>query len=54
MLHPRDCIRDGVSFVMSRWLQISSLDEFSDYLTGDRLEGGPNDVAHGLNLISDY
>jgi hypothetical protein len=54
MLHPRDCIRDGVSFVMSRWLQISSLDEFSDYLTGDWLEGGPNDVAHGLNLISDY
>jgi hypothetical protein len=54
VLHPRDCIRDGVSIVMGRRLQISSLDEFSDYLKGDRLEGGPNDVAHGLNLISDY
>jgi hypothetical protein len=39
---------------MGRRLQISSLDEFSDYLTGDWLEGGPNDVAHRLNLISDY
>jgi hypothetical protein len=45
VLHPIDCIRDGVSIVMGRRLQISSLDEFSDHVTDDRLEGGPSDVA---------
>jgi hypothetical protein len=46
LLHLSDCTRDGVSIIAQRRVQISSHDEFGDHLTGARLIGRPNDVAH--------
>jgi hypothetical protein len=47
LLHPSDCTRYGVSIISERGLQVPSLDEFGDHLSGGNLIWGPSDVAHG-------
>jgi hypothetical protein len=47
LLHTVDRIPDGVTVIAIGQLQISSPNEFEDYLVGNRLEW-LNDVVHGL------
>jgi hypothetical protein len=52
LLHLSDCPRYGVSVIAPRGLQISSLDKLGDHLSGGRVIGRPNDVAHETEFLS--